>query len=192
MHPVVEAAAQGTLPEWADVSRKRAEHIARVAALLGEWADALGLDDMDRKRWRAAGTLHDALHDAKPEHLRPTVPEPFRDLPGKMLHGPACVVRLKAEGVDDEPLLHAIEYHTIGHPALGTIGQALYAADYLEPGRPQDPATRTALRSRMPHEIDAVVPIILRARMLDQLMNGRRLRHETVEFWNSIPDERRA
>jgi 2-amino-4-hydroxy-6-hydroxymethyldihydropteridine diphosphokinase len=192
MHPLIEAAAAGRLPDWADVSQKRADHIQRVAALLDEWAVALRLDDEDRKRWRAAGTLHDALHDAPPKDLRPLVPDDFAELPGKMLHGPACVVRLRAEGVTDEALLHAINYHTIGHPDLGDIGRALYAADYLEPGRPQDQMTRTALRSRMPLEMDAVVPIILRARMLDQITNGRRVRPETLAFWNSIPDEQRA
>src|SRR3954471_1310198 len=105
MHPLVEAAAAGRLPEWAQVSQKRADHIARVSALLGEWADAANLSDEDRKRWRAAGTLHDVLHGAKHDELRAIVPEIFRDLPGKVLHGPACVVRLREEGVDDEPLL---------------------------------------------------------------------------------------
>jgi 2-amino-4-hydroxy-6-hydroxymethyldihydropteridine diphosphokinase len=119
------------------------------------------------------------------------VPAIFRDLPGKMLHGPACVARLEQEGVDDAELLHAITYHTFGHPEFAAIGSALYAADDLEPGRPQDPEIRTALRSRMPAELDAVVPIILKARFLEQVKGGRRVRPETVAFWNSIPDERR-
>jgi 2-amino-4-hydroxy-6-hydroxymethyldihydropteridine diphosphokinase len=191
MHRLIEAAAAGELPSWAEVSPKRAEHIARVAALLDEWAHAAGLAETDRQRWRAAGTLHDALHDASPKELRQTVPEIFRDLPGGMLHGPACVVRLRADGVTDEALLHAIDYHTIGHPSLGMIGSALYAADYLEPGRSHDQAVRSALRSRMPDDIDVVVPAILRDRLLDQVRRGRKIRPETVAFWNSIPNDRR-
>ena len=192
MHHLVEAAAAGQLPPWADVSTKRAEHIERVRLLLAEWAAAAGVTEEDAKRWCAAGTLHDALHDAPHKELRADVAAQFADLPGKMLHGPACVVRLRKEGVDDEELLHAIEYHTIGHPDLGPLGRALYAADFLEPGRPQDPAIRSALRSRMPAEIDAVVPVILKSRLLDQVNGGRRIREETLAFWNSIPDERRA
>lgn len=192
MHRLVEEAAAGQLPEWAEVSQKRVEHIARVTALLDEWAVALNLSDDERKRWRAAGTLHDALHDASPKELRPTVGDVFQELPGKMLHGPACAIRLRAEGVTDEEFLHAIEYHTIGHESLGDIGRALFAADYLEPGRPDDQMTRASLRSRMPLERDDVVPIVLRARILEQITNGRRVRPETLTFWNSIPDERRA
>jgi 2-amino-4-hydroxy-6-hydroxymethyldihydropteridine diphosphokinase len=192
MHPLIEAAAAGSLPPWAEASRKRVEHIARVSALLGEWADALDLSETDRKRWRAVGTLHDALHDAKHDALRTSVPESFRDAPGKLLHGPACVVRLEQEGVDDADLLHAIMYHTIGHPDFTTIGRALYAADYLEPGRPQDPEIRAALRSRMPVEMDAVVATILKARLLEQIGDGKKLRPETVAFWNVTTHERRA
>lgn len=164
----------------------------RVSALLDEWAVALGLDKTDRMRWRAAGLLHDALHDAPHDSLRDILSGSMRELPGKMLHGPACVVRLREAGVDDEDLLHAIEYHTIGHPHFSTLGLALYAADYLEPGRPQEQEERSALRSRMPSEMDAVVPVILKARLLDMIRTGRSVRPETIEFWNSIPDARRA
>jgi 2-amino-4-hydroxy-6-hydroxymethyldihydropteridine diphosphokinase len=192
MHPLIEAAAAGRLPDWADVSHKRAEHIARVSALMGEWSDAANMRDEDRKRWRAAGTLHDALHSAKHEGLRAIVPDVFKDLPGKMLHGPACVVKLREEGVDDEALLHAIEYHTIGHPKFDVIGEALYAADYLEPGRQEDPLTRTVLRSRMPVELHNVVAIILRERMMYHITQGQKIRPETIAFWNAIADERQA
>ncbi len=186
MHPIIEAAAAGVMPEWTHVSSKRAEHIERVRVLLGEWADAAGVGDVDAKRWRAAGTLHDALHDAPHDALRDIVPAEFRDLPGKMLHGPACVVRLRADGATDEDLLHAITYHTIGHPDFAMIGRVLYAADFLEPGRPEEPMPRSALRSRMPTDIDAVIPIVLKARLLDQVTRGKRIRPETFAFWNAV------
>ncbi len=191
MHPIVAAAAEGQLPDWANVSNKRAAHIERVRLLLGEWADAAGLPAEDGMRWRATGCLHDALHDAPHDDLRLAVPADFRDAPGKVLHGPACVVRLRNEGVQDEELMHAILYHTLGHEAFGRMGCALFAADYLEPGRQQDPDVRAALRSRMPLEMDTVVPIILKQRLLDQVGNGRRIRMETLAFWNAISDDRR-
>lgn len=192
MHHLIEEAAAGRLPSWSNANARRQEHIARVAALLDEWAVKANLGDDDRRRWRAAGTLHDALHDAPEEELRPLMPSDLRDAPAKMLHGPACVTRLRAEGVDDEELLHAIMYHTIGHPRFGDIGHALYAADYLEPGRQQEPLQRAGLRALMPAAIDRVVPAILKARISENISRGLSLRPETVAFWNSIPDERRA
>src|SRR5687767_6850364 len=63
MHPVVAAAARGELPGWAVAGAARREHIARVAGLLDSWAVGLGLQGVERARWRAAGWLHDALRE---------------------------------------------------------------------------------------------------------------------------------
>ena len=44
------------------------------------------------------------------------------NLPARVLHGPAAAVRLRAEGVDDEPFLLAVAFHTIGTSATRYIG----------------------------------------------------------------------
>jgi len=186
---IVDAAADGTLPDWAQMSEKRYAHVQRVATLLGEWAEALALPAAEIRRWRAAGYLHDALREIDPDELRPLVPESLRDAPGKLLHGPAAAVRLRQDGVDDDALLRAIAYHTIGHPDLDELGRALFVADYIEPGRRHDTDTLEALRERMPHERDAVLRDVLHAR-LDRILNEERiLRAETVAFWNTCVDK---
>ena len=181
---IIDAAADGTLPAWADMSHKRYAHVERVATLLGEWAHELGLPDSETRRWRAAGYLHDALREIDPDELRALVPEPLRDAPGKLLHGPAAAVRLRNEGVQDESLLRAITYHTIGHPDLDDLGCALFVADYIEPGRRYDKDKLEAFRDRMPHERDDVLREVLHARLNRVLNEGRVLRAETVAFWN--------
>lgn len=183
---LLEAAAAGTLPEWASASRRRRAHMERVADLMGEWADALDLPRQERVRWRAAGYLHDALRDAPPDELRPFVPDSLRTLAPGLLHGPAAAQRLREDGVTDEPLLHAIAYHTIGHRDLDTLGRALYIADFVEPGRRHQPARLAALRARMPHEMDDVLREVLRARMERHIAEGRMIRTETAQFWNSL------
>src|SRR5690606_11651137 len=112
----IDAAADGELPAWAVVSAPRRDHIRRVATLMDAWAARLGLDAEERRRWRAAAWLHDALRDAAPDDLRPGVPEWARELPGPILHGPAVAARLEAEGAADRELLDAVAYHTLGHP----------------------------------------------------------------------------
>jgi predicted HD superfamily hydrolase involved in NAD metabolism len=186
---IIDEAADGTLPAWAEMSKKRYAHVERVATLLGEWAHALGLPDAETRRWRAAGYLHDALREFDPDELRDIVPESLRDAPGKLLHGPAAAVRLRAEGVTDDSLLRAITYHTIGHPDLDVLGRALFVADYIEPGRHHDPDTLAALRDRMPHERDDVLRDVLRARLNRILSEDRTLRAETVAFWNTCVDQ---
>lgn len=186
IHPVVARAAGGRLPEWAEASAARREHMARVAALLEGWAGALGLDREERTRWLAAAWLHDALRNADPEALRPRVPPPAAALPGPLLHGPAAAERLRIDGVDDGELLRAVAYHTLGHPGLAALGRALYAADFLEPGRDLLNDWRAGLRDRCPGDLPGVVKEILGARIVHLVGRGSPLRAETVAFWNAM------
>jgi HD superfamily phosphohydrolase YqeK len=183
-------AAAGRLPAWAAVGPARRAHIERVAALLDEWAVELELDAVERGRWRAAAWLHDALRDADVDALRALVPEPLRDLPVQLLHGPAVAARLRDDGVADTSLLDAVSFHTLGHPRLDRLGRALYAADFLEPGRTFAVSERAALRARMPHAFDAVLVAVVRARMTHLLASGRPIREETVAFWNVLSMQR--
>lgn len=177
LSPIVRAAARGELPDWARASEKRRAHIGRVAALLGEWADALGLPEHERTRWLAVGWLHDVLREADPDELRPLVPEEFRDFPGKLLHGPAAAERLAGQA--DPELLDAIRYHTLGSARFGRLGRALYLADFLEPGRRYEPKWTAALRARMPHDMDAVMREVVNARVRHVTESGSILHPET-------------
>jgi len=186
VHDLIRAAADGRLPAWARVGEARRAHIERVVALLDAWAVASGVDEHERIRWRAAGWLHDALRDADPAELRPMVPEAARDLPGPLLHGPACAGQLKQAGVEDRSILSAVAWHTIGHPSLDRVGRMLYLADFLEPGRHFEPAWRARLRARMPEAAADVIRDVAAAR-IRHLLNSRSIvRRETVDFWNQL------
>lgn len=163
----------------------------RVAKLLAAWADALGLDADEVARWRAAGFLHDALRDAEPEALRPRVPPELAALPASLLHGPAAAERLRVDGVDDGELLRAIAFHTVGSADFRRLGRSLYAADFLEPGRPYLPDWRAELRGRMPGELEAVVEEIVRARIRHRLDLGQPILPRTLDFWNGLVEEGR-
>jgi HD superfamily phosphohydrolase YqeK len=186
LHPLVARAAEGELPPWTLAGRARRAHIRRVMGLLEVWARELGLGDEERTRWLAAGALHDVLRDAGPEELRRWAPREFRSLPEPFLHGPAAGARLREEGLEDEGLLRAVTFHTLGHPGLDAAGRALYAADFLEPGRPHDPAGRRELARRFPADPRGVVAEVVRTRIGLVLAAGRPVRFETVDFWNSL------
>lgn len=182
----VAEAAEGSLPAWARADGPRREHMERVARLMEEWARESGLPDDQVVRWQAAAYLHDALRDAPPEELRPRVPPELADLPPRCLHGPAAAERLRVDGVADGELLKAVAYHTLGHPDLGGLGRALYAADFLEPGRDLRNEWRAGLRDRLPADLDAVVREVLGARIVHLVEKGSALRPETVGFWNAL------
>ena len=174
------------LPDWAVVDPRRRDHIARVAALVGAWADQHGLADTKKERWLKAAMLHDALRDAPPAELRAMVSQQFKDWPDLLLHGPAAAARLRSEGFVDEGILDAVTYHTVGHPSLDDAGRALYLADFLEPGRTFDPIGRATWRARMPHDMHNVLREVLAARIQHMIAEHRPLRSETLAFWNAL------
>ena len=185
MSSSVARAAAGELPVWANVSPDRLAHIGRVAALLAEWAAVLVPQDV--ALWRAAAWLHDALRDADPAGLRDQVSDAFRAWPDGLLHGPAVAWRLQQEDpASPAGLLTAVTYHTVGHAQLGTLGQALYLADFLEPGRSFSADWRAALRARMPRELAPVLKEVAAARIAHLVTCGNPLLPETVDFWNSL------
>lgn len=186
LHPIVKSAAKGKLPGWAEVDQQRYAHMERVAALLDEWARAARLSADERRRRVALGFLHDSLKALSPKKLRPLCKKKHRHLPGPVLHGPAAAALLAEEGVEDKSLLRAIAYHTIGHPQLDDAGKALYAADFLEPGRDMRNKWREKLRARMPAELDAVTCEILAARIGHTIKRRRVVQPETFDFWNAM------
>lgn len=183
---VIRRGADGKVPDWARMSAERWSHVERVVGLMDEWAQGREKRPVDRLRWRAAAYLHDAVRDESPAALRQVVPQRFRNLPDPLLHGPAVAQLLREEGVEDEALLRAVAYHTMGHPDLDELGRALYAADFLEPGRPYLPSWLEQLRERMPLDLDGVVRDVARTRVAHLLVRGRPLRPETAEFWNRL------
>jgi 2-amino-4-hydroxy-6-hydroxymethyldihydropteridine diphosphokinase len=174
------------LPAWAVVTPARRAHIARVAALVREWAQQQAIGQQEQERWVQAALWHDSLRDADPEQLRKAVPRSFADWPDQVLHGPAAAARLRAEGTRDEGVLNAITYHTVGHPDLDDAGRALYLADFLEPGRNFDPIGRAGWRARLPHDRDAVLREVVAARLQHMIASHRPVRSETLAFWNQI------
>lgn len=182
IHPIVDAAGRsGELPSWAACRPWRRAHAARVAALLDAWGAGLDRAEEDRIRWRAAGHLHDALKDAPAGILRGLAGE---DLPEPILHGPACAARLASEGVSDRELLEAVAWHSTGHPAFGELGELLFLADFLEPGRTSLEEWRGALRERMPAARREVLTEVLRWRIERLLEREAPVLAPSVELWN--------
>lgn len=186
LHPIIHAAGTGERPpDWAVMSPARISHARRVGTLMGEWADALGHDERTRIRWRATGLLHDALKEEALEALRPLV-DGAEAWPDPLLHGPACANRLRAAGIDDEPLLRAIAFHTTGHRDLDTLGQALYMADFLEPGRLALGRERADLRHRLPGDWHAVLVDVATEKIGILIDAFIPLSPTTAGFWETI------
>ena len=181
---VTDGLAEFELPEWAKVSPKRKGHIARVTALLANWAEALRVSPEERRAWIDAGRFHDALKDAPDEELRELVGDVSYE--PQMLHGPAAAARLERDGETRRGLLDAVRYHTIGYLDWDRTGRALYMADFLEPGRSFARRDRAFLASQVASDFDGVFQQVVRAKLAWSLHEGHSLFPETVALWNSF------
>lgn len=173
-----------TLPSWAIASPKRREHIARVTALLDRWATTMAIPDAERVAWHDAGLLHDALRDAEEPLLRELTLD--RLAPFEILHGPAAAARLEALGEARRDVLDAIRWHTLGNPAWVRTGQALFMADFLEPGRKFMVAERAWLAQMVPDDFTGVFRQVVKCRLEWSLREGKGLHPETVAMWNAV------
>jgi HD superfamily phosphohydrolase YqeK len=169
LHPLIEAAGRtGALPDWARCRPDRR---------------ALGLEESEIVRWTAAGHLHDALKDAPVASLERLADSGW---PEPLLHASACATRLREDGVGDEELLLAIKYHSTGHPGFGLLGEYLYMADFLDPGRRFLASEREKLTERLPGDRLAVLREVLRRRITMLLDHGAPVLPESLLLWNRV------
>jgi 2-amino-4-hydroxy-6-hydroxymethyldihydropteridine diphosphokinase len=179
-----EALPHVLLPPWAVVTDKRRAHIVRVVALLRTWATAMAIPAEEAQAWADAGAWHDAVRDADEETLRADTGDD--DRPVGMLHGPAAALRLAVEGEMRQDVLDAIRWHTVGHRGWSRVGQALYMADFLEPGRAFMQADRAFLARSVPWAFDAAFRQVVRMRIEWAIREGKGLALETVALWEQV------
>lgn len=172
------------LPRWARAGRGRREHIERVTALLCDWARELKLGKPEAAAWRDAGSWHDALRDASVRELRELVPD--LNMPVRVLHGPAAAARLEDDGETRIDVLEAIRWHTLGHPEWTRTGQALYMADFLEPGRRFGEERRAELSREVPKDFAGVLREVVRWRLRRSVERGRPVHPLTLQFWERL------
>jgi HD superfamily phosphohydrolase YqeK len=173
-----------TLPIWAVVDPARLDHIVRVAEMVAEWAEEMGVHDNERNRWLRAVWLHDALRDAPAAELERWAPSAVG--PAELRHGPASAARAKADGETDRGVLDAVRYHSMGLAEWDMVGRVLYCADYLEPGRRHDREARAELAKRFPRDSGGVLREVARSRVSQAVLSGWALPDPTVRFWNSL------
>jgi HD superfamily phosphohydrolase YqeK len=172
------------LPAWSIATPKRREHIERVTSLLDRWADAMSIAAIERAAWHDAGLWHDSLRDADESLLRKLSVDAAS--PVEILHGPAAASHLEALGEPRRDVLDAIRWHTLGNPGWARTGQALFMADFLEPGRKFMVAERAWLAQMVPEDFAGVFRQVVKSRLEWSLREGKGLHPETVAMWNAV------
>jgi len=125
-----------------DLSPKRFLHTQGVAYFSASLAMCHGASHQDAF---LAGLLHDCAKEYPEDELLSLCQKEqislFEDeiLLPQLRHAPYGAFLAKTKyGIENEEILQAIRYHTIGHTKMTLLEQIVYIADYLEPSRTQE------------------------------------------------------
>lgn len=98
--------------------------------------------NLNLKKVRAAALMHDIAKGKSPDQLKEILKGSNWELDElelaitPVLHAPAgAVIAAEEFEINDQEILEAIRYHTLGHPKMGKIAQVIYAADFISEDR---------------------------------------------------------
>ena len=121
------------------LGEKRYKHTLYVLEAASKLAKNLNLN---QKKVKTAALLHDIAKSKNDEELKLILKDSRWNVDQMeaailpILHAPAgAVIAEKEFGVEDQEVLEAIRYHTLGHPDMGKIAQVIYAADFISEDR---------------------------------------------------------
>ncbi|MCK5674641.1 MAG: bis(5'-nucleosyl)-tetraphosphatase (symmetrical) YqeK [Spirochaetales bacterium] len=110
-----------------------------TALICIELCSRFGIDEFKGK---IAGIAHDIARETPIDNkLISTIDDDYlisdeEKLNPVLLHGRIGARMLRKNfNLNDNEILQAIRWHTTGHPDMGKLGQILFIADYIEPGR---------------------------------------------------------
>lgn len=142
----------------------RYEHTIGVMYTAGCMAMAHGYDI---SKAMLAGLLHDCAKCMSYEEQVKICEENRREITEcerknkALLHSKAGAILAKTGyGIEDEEILHAIEYHTTSIAGMNTLDKIIYIADYIEPSRDQAP-NLAYIRKLAYSDLDACLAEIL-------------------------------
>lgn len=124
-----------------EMSGKRLLHSINVCVLATRYAIRFGADP---DKCALAALLHDCAKELpEDEQIALSAKIIHGYIPGKqILHSPAGAVYAKEHyGVEDQEVLDAIQFHTIGREVMTMTDKIVYLADKVEPARHYDDLT---------------------------------------------------
>jgi predicted HD superfamily hydrolase involved in NAD metabolism len=123
----------------AHLSKKRFQHIMRVAKMSRDLAEIYGVD---AEKAYFAGLAHDLAKEYDDDTCRMYIEkagifkDPCIESSPNLAHGEIAAYVLKTQfGIEDEMILNAIRWHTYGRANMTVLDKIVYLADIVEPKR---------------------------------------------------------
>lgn len=172
-----------------ELDAHRYEHTLGVAYTAARLAMVHG---EDVQKAEIAGLLHDCakcMSDEKRisvcEKNNIPISEAERANPGLLHAKVGAYLAEKEYDIQDEEVLLAIQSHTTGRPGMSALEKIIYIADFIEPGRKQDP-NLPRIRKAAFEEIDKALLMILKdtlfyLKSIDSVVDP--MTQETYDFY---------
>ncbi len=171
-----------------NLSRSRLEHSLSTALICVELCSRFGIDE---KKGRIAGIAHDISRETKlDDKMINLLNDNYlisseEKLSPVLLHGRIGAALLGEKfNLKDNDILQAIRWHTTGHPDMGKLGQILYIADYIEPGRKH--ITNTLRAEIMQMDLNEMTIKVLNDRTAYLRDNGYRVAEFSMQLFDKL------
>ena len=106
-----------------------------------------------------------------------------------LLHGPAGSVLIKDYGIDDEDIINAVRYHTVGREHMSRLEKIIYLADMIEPARSFREVDE--LRELAEHSLDLAVQKTVGYIIRLNMERGSLIHENSIKLWNEMVNEYR-
>ena len=174
------------------VKPSRYEHSMRTALMLAQLCKNYGLSE---DKGMLAGIAHDMCKDFSNQELFDLVKKDGREVSPlekeipALLHGRAAAVLIQEKfGVSDKEIIDAIANHTFGSASSCDFALLLFAADKIEPGRPQ--STQEYRDNLMTLSLHGLVKAVLKENFDYLEAHGKSVAPESLELYKKLESER--
>lgn len=171
-----------------NLSKERYEHSFRVAKTAEYMC---GLYGIDKDKGLVAGIAHDIckeIPDSEMISLAGEDGKPVSELEEKkpsLLHGRAAAVKIQSEfGVRDKDVIEAVANHTFGLKNCSDLAKIIFAADKIEPGRPQ--STDEYRRNLFSKDLDSLVISVLEENLEYLNKKGKKIAPASFEWLQQL------
>lgn len=169
------------------LSKKRYQHSLNVAEEAKRLAEHYGYDDV--KKAYSAGLIHDICKEIPKEEQLAMVKASSMDVTDVELVTPplyhAIAGALYAEqalNINDEDILNAIRYHTVGRAKMSRLEEIIYLADLISADRSYKDVSK--MRKIAYQSIEKAMLEALRFSVADVVGKGSMLPSHTIEAYN--------
>lgn len=171
-----------------NLSKERYEHSFRVAKTAEYMC---GLYGLDKNLGLIAGMAHDICKEISDDEMISLAKKdgsPIGELEEKkpsLLHGRAAAVKIQSEfGIHNQDVIESIANHTFGKKNCCDLAKIVFAADKIEPGRPQ--STDEYRKNLFSKSLDGLVIAVLEENLEYLKKKGKKIAPASFEWLEQL------